>query len=932
MQNQQQGKLKVVAGYALEKRLGSGSFATVYKGVRVPASAVSAALVASSNNEEGGVHPESHPDVVAIKAISRTSTKLTKKVLQNLEVEISILRTYQHPNIVCMHEAHKTEKHFFLILEYCGGGDVQGLIRSRKPGRLTERLTRRLMRDLASGLRFLWSQELIHRDIKPMNLLLTGALPLDENDDPEKTKEGEARRRQINFPSDQFRLKIADFGFARHLQTASLAETLCGSPLYMAPEILQHHRYDAKADLWSVGTVLFEMIAGHPPFNGENHIDLLKNIQTKPVRLPPNVQISNTCVKLLRLLLNRNPLSRAGFKEFFECCDDFVALGCGGFENQSGGTRRDVTKDLGTIQEDDGTAHIACSESLLTVATNQEQTMEVTSIQNEHINRMIASPSSPSQVVNPAIVNSADTITANHAPIPNNAKKLPPLTQSPPTPSHMVPHSNNNVFVPPVDQPRQPWTQNQQEADVSEKYDMSRSDDSGFVMVEIGADSRKDMIEPSGVSMNLIGQRGHVPPHQPSPMYYLNSQSSLGKAVSSRIGMGERKSSKGMLSTSPGTGGFLMGLYGRQRIGYDQTTKDDPKLGDQIATASKMIAASEDVGRRAVSVAHLGDSRAYLGICANNSNDDDDSSIHTTAPMEAEDGTGNTSEESAFGEVMTVSRRRSSLSTDKIMAITEEEEMPFAISPDAPTVSLPSRSNHSTHSKESSMVSVRKGGGRSESWSVRLRLGEALSCYLKALKMLKSAVGATQRVSNDLEALSSQSGQSPTEYDIPKLRKHCEVTSTWLRGQFCGVLERAESANSEISKMQWNIGDKQPPAIATSVEELIYTHALASGRDGAVKQLLGQNEAARTCYRSAGLLVETLLMEAGIGTDDRRILEGYVDAFASRINELDKAMLNQPHMLGSSPTNTAQRDSGIVGLIGPPTSVPTGFAASPSPH
>lgn len=242
MQNQQQGKLKVVAGYALEKRLGSGSFATVYKGVRVPASAVSAALVASSNNEEGGVHPESHPDVVAIKAISRTSTKLTKKVLQNLEVEISILRTYQHPNIVCMHEAHKTEKHFFLILEYCGGGDVQGLIRSRKPGRLTERLTRRLMRDLASGLRFLWSQELIHRDIKPMNLLLTGALPLDENDDPEKTKEGEARRRQINFPSDQFRLKIADFGFARHLQTASLAETLCGSPLYMAPEILQHHR------------------------------------------------------------------------------------------------------------------------------------------------------------------------------------------------------------------------------------------------------------------------------------------------------------------------------------------------------------------------------------------------------------------------------------------------------------------------------------------------------------------------------------------------------------------------------------------------------------------------------------------------------------------------------------------------------------------
>lgn len=239
MQNQRQGKLKVVAGYALEQRLGSGSFATVYRGVKVPASAVFAASNDEGDHEADSLKP---PDVVAIKAISRTSTKLTKKVLQNLEIEMSILRTYQHPNIVCMHEAHKTEKHFFLILEYCGGGDVQGLIRTRKAGRLTERLARRLMRDLASGLRFLWSQELIHRDIKPQNLLLNGALPLDEIDDPEKTEEGEDRRQQINFPSDQFRLKIADFGFARHLQTASLAETLCGSPLYMAPEILQHHR------------------------------------------------------------------------------------------------------------------------------------------------------------------------------------------------------------------------------------------------------------------------------------------------------------------------------------------------------------------------------------------------------------------------------------------------------------------------------------------------------------------------------------------------------------------------------------------------------------------------------------------------------------------------------------------------------------------
>ena len=237
------GKVKVVAGYALQQKLGSGSFAVVYKGVRLPDYYSSSPPNTTNNNKSSSDESSSSSSsVVAIKAITRTSDKLTAKVLQNLEIEISILRTYRHRNIVCLHDVQKTERHFYLILEYCGGGDVQRLIRTRRAGRLTERLTRRLMRDLSAGLRFLWGQELIHRDIKPQNLLLTGPLPIDEMNDPEKTDEIEQKRREANFPSHQFSLKIADFGFARHLESASLAETLCGSPLYMAPEILQHHR------------------------------------------------------------------------------------------------------------------------------------------------------------------------------------------------------------------------------------------------------------------------------------------------------------------------------------------------------------------------------------------------------------------------------------------------------------------------------------------------------------------------------------------------------------------------------------------------------------------------------------------------------------------------------------------------------------------
>lgn len=301
---------KIVGGYALQSKLGSGSFATVYLG----------------HATEGG-----REEKVAIKAIK--SSRLTKKVQENLDVEISILQNFQHSTIVKMFSVLKSKEHIYLFLEYCAGGDLQRLIRSRKTGRLTERLSRRLFKDLTEGLKFLHDKDVIHRDIKPQNLLLTCHLPPDELHDPPKSTSPDT-------PSVQpFSLKIADFGFARQLESAALAETLCGSPLYMAPEILQHQKYDGKADLWSAGTVLFEMIAGKPPFNGVNHIDLLRNIQRKAVRLPEGVRVSPECVKLLRGLLNRNPVNRDPFEIFFETAEKFIDLGCGD-ESSTANARR----------------------------------------------------------------------------------------------------------------------------------------------------------------------------------------------------------------------------------------------------------------------------------------------------------------------------------------------------------------------------------------------------------------------------------------------------------------------------------------------------------------------------------------------------------------------------------------------------------------
>jgi len=103
-----------------------------------------------------------------------------------------------------------------------------------------------------------------------------------------------------------------------------LAETLCGSPLYMAPEILRYEKYDAKADLWSVGAVLFEISVGRPPFRAQNHIELLKRIEQarSTVRFPDEEDSNVNPVpadikKLIRSLLKRHPVERATFDEFF---------------------------------------------------------------------------------------------------------------------------------------------------------------------------------------------------------------------------------------------------------------------------------------------------------------------------------------------------------------------------------------------------------------------------------------------------------------------------------------------------------------------------------------------------------------------------------------------------------------------------------------
>jgi serine/threonine-protein kinase ULK/ATG1 len=188
-------------------------------------------------------------------------------------------------------------------------------------GSLNEVVTRHFLKQLSSALKFLRDRNLIHRDIKPQNLLLCPS--------PSSYRSGAAQVIPYKGSDDSYEpttgveslpmLKIADFGFARSLPATSLAETLCGSPLYMAPEILRYEKYDAKADLWSVGTVLYEMVVGRPPFRATNHVELLRKIEKGEdrIRFPEENPASDDIKKLIRGLLKRNPVERLNFPDFF---------------------------------------------------------------------------------------------------------------------------------------------------------------------------------------------------------------------------------------------------------------------------------------------------------------------------------------------------------------------------------------------------------------------------------------------------------------------------------------------------------------------------------------------------------------------------------------------------------------------------------------
>ncbi|CAM8948908.1 unnamed protein product [Rhodiola kirilowii] len=230
---------------------------------------------------------------VALKQIHLS--KLNRHLKDCLDCELKFLSSVDHPNIIRLIEVIycETKDSMFLVLEYCAEGDLAMYL--RKHGTVHEETARSFLKQLGDGLQIIHSHRIIHRDLKPENILLHGS--------------------EIGIV-----LKIADFGLARNMDPGGHAETVCGSPSYMAPEVLQFQRYDDRVDMWSTGVILFELLNGYRPFNGRNNFQLLKNIRTCK-SLPFAQQIlpglHEDCLDMCSRLLSKDPGHRLSFDEFY---------------------------------------------------------------------------------------------------------------------------------------------------------------------------------------------------------------------------------------------------------------------------------------------------------------------------------------------------------------------------------------------------------------------------------------------------------------------------------------------------------------------------------------------------------------------------------------------------------------------------------------
>jgi serine/threonine protein kinase len=255
--------------------LGIGTYSVVYLGRCI-----------SSKNKEKILRIDK---LVAIKKIN--IRKLTQNSSKMLTTEIEITKEMilnKHQNIVECYDVINDLDVTYIIMEFCDGGDLSSLLVGKPFKNL---YLKYYFGQIVNAIKFLRENTIIHRDMKPKNILLS---------------------------NDKKILKLCDFGFAKHNNSLKRVTTVCGSPLYMAPEIYKNESYTESVDVWSLGIILFEMVFGVHPFAKYNDVESLSaSIVKNDIHIGKSNEVSDECLDLLQRMLQKYEYNRINIDDLF---------------------------------------------------------------------------------------------------------------------------------------------------------------------------------------------------------------------------------------------------------------------------------------------------------------------------------------------------------------------------------------------------------------------------------------------------------------------------------------------------------------------------------------------------------------------------------------------------------------------------------------
>ena len=247
--------------YELKEKLGEGAYGSVYK-----------------------VQQKFTNYLRAVKAIKKKNVDSTE-----FFNEIELLKALDHPNIIKLFDCYQDKSYYYMVEEYCSGGDLFDYIQKEKF--FTERKAGTIFNQLLSAVNHLHKKRIVHRDLKPENIVLI-----------------EAKNKDVF-------IKLIDFGTSITIKGKNLTQEL-GTIYYIAPEVFMNS-YNEKADIWSCGIILYTMLCGHPPFCGNKENTIKSKILHSKLVFPTKEfkSVSKEAIEYIKHLLSYNPEQRPSAEE-----------------------------------------------------------------------------------------------------------------------------------------------------------------------------------------------------------------------------------------------------------------------------------------------------------------------------------------------------------------------------------------------------------------------------------------------------------------------------------------------------------------------------------------------------------------------------------------------------------------------------------------